>query len=117
MSEDIRRMINKVKNFKESITEGEINWDKEKSWEIKDQFPITVFVEKTWTGRYYIIKAPSMKISYETWEDLASFNKVGMSSYDYENGEAIWMSNSLDDIKEWADKNSDKIIVDYSKLK
>lgn len=37
-----------LKFNEQQINEGEINWEKEKSWKIKDEFPITVFVEKSW---------------------------------------------------------------------
>lgn len=117
MSEDIRKMIDKVKNFKQLVNEGEINWEKEKSWKIKDEFPITVYVEKSWTGIYYVIKVPSMKMSYETWQDLDFNHKVDISQYDYENGEATWTSYTIDNIKEWGDKNKDRIVIDYSKVK
>ena len=39
--------------IREFLNEGEINWEKEKSWKIKDEFPITVYVKKSWIGRYY----------------------------------------------------------------
>lgn len=104
-----------LKFNEQQINEGEINWEKEKSWKIKDEFPITVFVEKSWTGKYYVIKAPTMKMSYETFQNLDFNHKVDISTYDYENGEATWTSYKLEHIKEWAEKYKDKIIVDYSK--
>jgi hypothetical protein len=36
MSKEMRKMIDKIKSFKNIINEGEINWEKEKSWKIKD---------------------------------------------------------------------------------
>jgi len=117
MSKEIREQINKVKNWKQFLKEGEINWDKEKSWKIKDQFPIEVFVENSWTGKYYVVKVPTMSMSYETYMDLDSFGKVDISTYDYENGEARFTSNTLDDIKEWGEKNEDKITINYSRVR
>ena len=112
---------NKLKNFikttfREFLNEVEINWEREKSWEIKDQFPIEVFVEKSWTGRYYVVKVPTMSMSYEVFQDLDSFGKVDISSYDYENGEARFTANTLDEIEEWGEKNKDRIIINYSRL-
>jgi hypothetical protein len=91
---------------------ADINWNKEKSWGIKDNFPIRVFVEKSWTGRYYVLKATNMSMSYETYIDLDSFGKVDISTYDYENGEARFISSTLDDIRDWGEKNKDKIIIE-----
>ena len=88
---------------------SEINFQKEKSWGIKDKFPINVYVEKSWTGTYFIITAQS--ISYSAWEDLDSNREVDISTYDYENGNARWTSYTLDQIKKWGEKNKDKIII------
>lgn len=96
---------------------AEINYTTEKCWKIKDIFPITVFVKTSWTGEYYVIQAPVMGMSYETWQDLDSHLKVDVSSYDYENGHARFVSDNIDLIKEWERKNSDKIIVDYTTIK
>jgi hypothetical protein len=88
---------------------SEINFQKEKSWGIKDKFPINVYVEKSWTGTYFIITAQS--ISYGAWEDLDSNREVDISTYDYENGNARWTSYTLEQIKKWGEKNKDKIII------
>jgi ribosomal protein S27AE len=104
------------KTVKESLDEGEINWKKEKSWKIQDQFPIEVFVEKSWTGKYYVVKVPIMSMSYDTFMDLDNFGKVDISTYDYENGEAKFTSYSLDNIKEWGENNKDKVHINYSRL-
>lgn len=101
----------------ECLNEAEINWQKEKSWKIKDKFPIEVFVEKSWTGSYYTINVPPMCMRYETFMDLDNFGKVDISTYDYENGAARFTSYSLDKIKEWGEKNKDKITINYSKLR
>ena len=99
------------------IDEGEINLDKEKSWKIKDQFPIEVFVEKSWTGKYYVVNAPTMSMSYDTYMDLDSFGKVDISRYNYKNGEATFTSYTLDNIREWGEKNKDRITINYSKVR
>jgi hypothetical protein len=104
------------KTVKESLDEGEINWKKEKSWKIQDQFPIEVFVEKSWTGKYYVVKVPIMSMSYDTFMDLDNSGKVDISTYDYENGEAKFTSYSLDNIKEWSENNKDKVHINYSRL-
>ena len=105
-----------VKMVRRIINEGEIDWKKEKSWKIKDNFPIEVFVEKSWTGKYYVVTAPTMKMSYETFQNLDSFGKVDISTYDYEDGEARFTSYSLKDIKEWGEENEDKITINFYKL-
>jgi hypothetical protein len=102
---------------RESLNEGEVNWEKEKSWKIKDRFPIEAFVEKSWTGRHYVVKVPTMSMSYDVFQDLDSFGKVDISTYDYENGEARFTADSLDDIKDWGEKNKDRITLNYSELK
>lgn len=111
---ELRKFIKNA--VRESLNEGEINWEKEKSWKIKDRFPIEVFVEKSWTGKYYVVKVPAMSMSYDVFEDLDSFGKVDTSTYDYENGEARFTSYSLDDIKDWGEKNKDIITINYSNL-
>jgi hypothetical protein len=111
---DLKEFVEKIVN--EVLNEGDINWNKEKSWNIKDIFPIEVFVEKSWNGRYYTITAPRMSMSYQTFIDLDIIGKVNISSYDYENGEARFTSYTLDNIKEWGEKNKDKIIINYSKV-
>ena len=79
---------------------SEINFQKEKSWSIKkDIFPINVYVEKSWTGSYFVITAQPMSISYDAWEDLDSNREVDISTYDYDNGQAKWTSYTLDQIK------------------
>jgi hypothetical protein len=75
-----------------------------------------VFVEKSWTGKYYVVKVPIMSMSYETFMDLDNFGKVDISTYDYENGEAKFTSYSLDNIKEWSENNKDKVHINYSRL-
>ena len=115
--ENDKKLKNYIKTtFRGFLNEGEINWSKEKSWKIKDQFPIEVFVEKSRTGEYYIVKVPPMTMSYETYMDLDSFGKVDVSTYDYENGEAGFTSSTLDNIKEWGEKNKDKISINYSRV-
>ena len=96
---------------------SEINWHEEKSWKIKDKSPIEVFVEKNWTGKYYNVISPIMVMSYSLWESLDLHGKVDISSYDYENGRGTFTSYTLDNIKEWGEKNKDTIIVNYSKVK
>jgi hypothetical protein len=100
--------------FGEEIEERKVD----KLWgKIKDKFPIEVFVERNWTGKYYNVIAPDMVMSYSVWEDLDSRHKVDISSYNYENGKAMFSSYTLDNIKEWGEKNKDRIIVNYSKVK
>jgi hypothetical protein len=49
--------------------------------------------------------------------DLDTFGKVDISTYDYENGEATFTSYTLDDIREWGEKNKDRITINYSKVR
>jgi hypothetical protein len=90
---------------------AEINFQKEKSWSIKDKFPINVYVEKSWTGKYFVITAPIMSISYGVWEELDSNGEVDISRYEYDNGKATWTSYTIDQITKWGEKNKDKIII------
>ena len=90
---------------------SDINFEKEKSWSIKDKFPINVYVEKSWTGSYFVITAQPMSISYDAWEDLDSNREVDISTYNYEDGKATWTSYTLDQINRWSEKNKDKIII------
>jgi hypothetical protein len=90
---------------------SEINFQKEKSWSIKDIFPINVYVEKSWTGSYFVITAQPMSITYDAWEELDSNKEVDISTYDYNNGQAKWTSYTLEQINKWGEKNKDKIII------
>jgi hypothetical protein len=98
----------------------------EKSWNIKKEFPIKVEVKKSWTDKSYIIKVSPMKMKYETALKLGDnltkdqiiygkqnmnrkydkniekySNDVSICSYDYENGEVIFSSSTLDNITNW----------------
>ena len=53
----------------------------------------------------------------KAWRIKDSFGKVDVSMYDYENGEATFTSNTLDYIREWGEKNKDRITVNYSRIK
>lgn len=100
----------------QTVNEGDINYEKEKSWKIKDQFPIEVKVHKSWTGMGFVIIAPAMKMSYEIWRDLDMNRIVDISTYDYENGNASFISDTLDNVRKWGEKNKDRIIIDYSEI-
>ena len=104
------------KKMKSFLNEAEIDYNKEKSWKIKDQFPIEVSVEKSWTGKYYVVKVPPMSMSYETFMSLDNFGKVDISSYDYQNGDAKFTANKLADIIKWGEENKDKIKINYSSV-
>ena len=95
------------------MLEAEIDYEKEKTWRIQDKFPIEVTVKKGWTGNYYTIKPKPMDISYDAFIDLGSGGNVGYSSYNYITGEAQWISDSLEQIKQWEEDNQDKIKVIY----
>ena len=99
------------------IFDEKIDLKKEKSWIIVEKQPIELFVEKSWSGRYYTVKTEPVTMRYETFIDLDSFGKVDISTYDYEDGMACFTSYTLDLIKEWGEKNKDRIIINYSKLK
>jgi len=120
MSENIRKMINKVKNFKQFINESE------KYNEIIEELPIKVDVKKSWTGRYYTIDVPPMKMKYETYlklgdnlsddqikygkerdgrvysKDIETLsNDVSVSHYDYKNGKASFSASTENDVRNW----------------
>jgi len=117
MKDDIKSKNFIKTDFNDFITEAEINWNKEESWRIKEEFPIEVFVKKGWTGRYYVVEVPPGKMRYQTFIDLDDLGSgVDISHYDYENGKCNFTSYSLDSIQKWADKNSDKVIINRSEL-
>ena len=58
-----------------------------------------------------------MSMSYETYMSLDNLGKVNISSYDYENGESIFTSYTLDDIKDWGEINKNRITVNYSRVR
>lgn len=117
MKNDIKSRNFIKTNFDDFLTEAEINWQKEESWRIKEQFPIEVFLKKGWTGDYYVVKVPPGKMRYQTFSGLDDRGLgVDISRYDYEKGECNFTSYSLDSIENWADKNSDKIIINRSEL-
>ena len=120
MSEDIRKMIDKVKNFKQFVNESE-NYNK-----IIEELPIKVDVKKGWAGRYYTINVPPMKMKYETFlklgdnlsddqikygkerddrvysKDIETMsNDVSISHYDYKNGEASFSASTEKDVRNW----------------
>ena len=96
------------------MLEAEIDYEKEKTWRIQDKFPIEVTVKKGWTGKYYTIEPKPMDISYDAFINLGTDGTVDYNSYDYTTGEAVWTSNSLEQIKQWEKDNQDKIKVVYS---
>ena len=95
------------------MLEGEVDYEKEKTWKIQDKFPIKVTARKGWSGNYYTIKPKPMNISYDAFMDLGSGGNVAYTSYDYTTGEALWTSDSLEQIKQWEEDNQDKIKVIY----
>ena len=43
---------------------------KELCWQITEEFPVEVEVKVSWTGKYYCIIVPPMKITYATFQRL-----------------------------------------------
>jgi hypothetical protein len=93
---------------------------------ITEVFPIGVSVEKTWTGRYFAILVPPMKMTFETFRKLGDnlsedairygkemdnrvyekevelyANDVSISQYDYQNGECRFSASTEKDVKNW----------------
>lgn len=67
---------------------SEINYQKEKSWRIKEKLPIKATKEKNHYDDWSIL-IPPMTISWETFFDLYSSLSIGNAygmSYDYEDG-------------------------------
>jgi Na+-transporting NADH:ubiquinone oxidoreductase subunit NqrF len=131
MSEDIRKMIDKVKNFKKTVNESE-NYNK-----IIEELPIKVDVEKSWTGHYYTINVPPMKMKYETYlklgdnlsddqikygkerdgrvysKDIETLsNDVSVSHYDYKNGEASFKASTENDVRNWLELYKEYVYSD-----
>jgi len=131
MSEDIRKMIDKVKYFKQSLNESE-NYNK-----IIEEFPIKIDVKKSWTGRYYTIDVPPMKMKYETFlklgdnlsdkqikygkeidnrtysKDIETYsNDVSCSHYDYKNGEASFSASTEKDVRNWLELYNEYVYSD-----
>ena len=94
--------------------------------QIKETFPVKVFIKKSWTGKYYTIEIPPMKIRHETFlkigDNLSSeaikygkekdgrtypeeiellSNDVSMSSYDYKTGETRFSGSTKADVNKW----------------
>ena len=92
----------KLKNI---IQEADINYDTEKSWQIKEKRPIKVKVKSA--GNHYRIIVPPMSMKYDTFQDLDDYggeSNVSTSSYDYEDGSSVFLADSIDDIKKWLNK-------------
>lgn len=67
---------------------AEIDYEKEKCWQIKEQRPIKVFKSKRDVDRWVIDVKP-MVMEYETFNYLTmNINHWRYCDYDYENGEA-----------------------------
>lgn len=92
---------------------AEINYITEKSWKIKENYPIELKVEKAWTNTYWVVIVPEMSMSYATYMSLDKFGKVDISTYDYHNGEGRFSSYSLNDIKQWAEENKNIINITF----
>tara|TARA_R110001606_G_scaffold58220_4_gene139679 strand:- start:27902 stop:28237 length:336 start_codon:yes stop_codon:yes gene_type:complete len=107
----------------------------EKCWKIKEERPIIVKIEKSWSGDYMSIKVTQMKMEYETWEDLSNTNlskeqikygesinrvytptqhkeanDVSGSSYCYKTGEAHFTASTIEDVTTWLEKNNQIIV-------
>jgi len=91
-------------------------WPNEKCWGIKEVRPIPVKTKLSWTGKYYRITAEPMSMTYKTAEHLDMDHRhqdigVSLSSYDYENGEAVFIADTLEAVKQWAEQYSDIITL------
>lgn len=68
---------------------AEIDYVKEKCWQIKEQRPIEVTKSKKCEDRWKI-KIKSMIMRYDTYSEiLSSSNNWKYAEYDYENGEGL----------------------------
>ena len=127
----MREQINRVKNWKQFLNESE-NYNK-----IIEELPIKVDVKKSWTGRYYTINVPPMKMKYETYlklgdnlskdqikygkerdgrvypKDIETLsNDVSVSHYDYKNGEASFTASTEKDVRNWLELYNEYVYSD-----
>lgn len=120
-----------IKKFNDYLNKSE------ESWNIIEKLPINVNVKKSWTGKYYTIDVPAMKIKYETFlkigdnlsqksidygrkmynykytdEQLNYSNDVTVSHYDYKTGECNFTASTIKDVKNWLNFYHDIVISD-----
>ena len=93
---------------------AEIDYETEKCWDIEEERPIKLNVEKLSNGTLRLFPDP-MTMSYETYEDLdmghvhpfgnddTREDRIGVSyrSYDYEDGSCEFIARSEKDLKKW----------------
>jgi hypothetical protein len=121
----------RLKNWKQFLNESE-NCNR-----IVEKLPIKVDVRKGWTGKYYIIDVPPMKMKYETFiklgdnlsdkeiehgkekyditypKDIEMFsNDVSISNYDYKNGEANFTASTEKDVRNWLEMYKEYVYSD-----
>ncbi len=113
----------------------------EKCWQIVEVFPILVSIKKSWTGKYYCIEIPPMKIQHVTafnlgmnltlpdhvWEyrkemglnslereqQLRKYqNDVSFNQYDYSDGNARYSASTLNDVKNWLELHKEYVYFD-----
>lgn len=91
---------------------AEINYSKEKTWQIKELLPILLEVEQRRLGYsiYYRVMPQPMTMTWDTFINLST-EEVYASSYDYEDGEAVFLADTYEDILDWVDKNKDIVIL------
>ena len=131
MSKDILKRVVNIKNFKQFINENE------KYNNIIEELPIKVDVKKSWTGDYYTIDVPPMKMKYDTFIKLGDnlsddqikygkekdnreypqnvelySNDVTISHYNYKNGEASFSASTERDVRNWLDLYKEYVYVD-----
>lgn len=81
----------------------------EKCWEIEEFLPIEVNL-KVDTDGYCRVYVPKMEMTWDTFQKLSTTTDVHGSYYDYENGEAMFTSEKIDEIHKWQSENSNLII-------
>lgn len=121
---DLREFREFIKNtLREALNESSYLYE---GLEIEEKFPIKVFAENKPKGDIgFIVRVPPMTMTYDTWKELAinkpsspySDNTVKGYLYDEKTGAASYETWSFKNLQDWARKNSDKIIVDISKVK
>lgn len=120
-----------IDNFKQFVNESE-DYNK-----IIEELPIKVDVKKSWTGHYYTIDVPPMKMKYETFlklgdnlsdeqikygkdkdgrkysKDIETLsNDVSISHYNYKNGEASFSASSEKDVRNWLELYKEYVYSD-----
>jgi hypothetical protein len=82
----------------------------EKCWEIEESLPIEVKLKVDSDG-YCQVLVPKMEMTWETFVELFTTTDVHGSYYDYENGEAMFTADNIEQIYDWESKHKNLITL------